>query len=306
MTWFATLLLACSASTGWQATPIPVDGFEARQSAVSASGPLVGGKDSRNLPVVVRFDGKEVESASLGTDGFVTALATLGDSAWAIVRHPTARSDERLVLYRSNDAGATWREVGRVPFSSVTQLAARSSAELWVLGPHTLARTTDTGASWQPVAAPGDRNSLTEHLVVVDGTVALLGPTTLTSDDGASWSSQTHDANPVGWSNGVYLGSTDAGPGYSRDGTWHTLPDLPAGARPLTLRASGDYIDVLIGAPTGPSQHRVTLLRSDDQGAHWTSSSVAAQTFDPTWAIGPDRTAYVLGLGFKTLEWNHP
>jgi photosystem II stability/assembly factor-like uncharacterized protein len=57
---------------------------------------------------------------------------------------------DRRALYRSSDAGATWRLVRRARDLGVVAFAAASEG-LWLRGQHDLLHTSDAGKTWRPV-----------------------------------------------------------------------------------------------------------------------------------------------------------
>jgi photosystem II stability/assembly factor-like uncharacterized protein len=78
-------------------------------------------------------------------------------------------------LVASTDGGASWKEVGPIPTSSVVAVAAVSKHEVWVLGAETLLASRDGGQFWREVEIPGIRNVVDDRLLTHDGHPMLAG-----------------------------------------------------------------------------------------------------------------------------------
>lgn len=130
-----------------------------------------------------------VRPALPGTDihGF-TASATHPDTFYAfVVGHG---------LYKSQDAGATWRQLGQVPGSTMSMAMARSG-DADVLFAATMdagvTRSTDGGKSWEPIrelAGAGAVSALGETVYVGARNAVLVS-----LDAGTTWQRRTFTRN---------------------------------------------------------------------------------------------------------------
>ncbi len=130
-----------------------------------------------------------VRPALPGTDihGF-TASATHPDTFYAfVVGHG---------LYKSEDAGATWRQLGQVPGSTMSMAMARSG-DADVLFAATMdagvTRSTDGGKSWEPIrelAGAGAVSALGETVYVGARNAVLVS-----LDAGTTWQRRTFTRN---------------------------------------------------------------------------------------------------------------
>jgi len=184
-------------------------------------------------------------------------------------------NSNRHRLLRSIDAGRHFEEWKPMPMTGVAQLLATGPEEIWCLGAHSLSRTTDAGASWTDVAAPGERNSVNEKLAIAGGSVLVLGtPLLLTSDGGRTWSSIDTDGVRVTASNGELLAGARGGQvflGRLIGNVVRWQHDLNAGSvLPLQLAVLGQGRVMM--ATTPPLDDPAGLLRiysSADGGNRW-------------------------------------
>ncbi|MDX6375710.1 MAG: hypothetical protein QOE98_13, partial [Gaiellaceae bacterium] len=110
----------------------------------------------------------------------------------ALLVSPTNADDVYLGthvgLFRSTDAGATWRKVA-LDGRDAMNLARSSATELWAAGHNVLMHSPDGGASWQD-ATPAGLPSLDVHGFAVDPArpsrlwAAIAGRGLYRSDDG--------------------------------------------------------------------------------------------------------------------------
>jgi len=188
-------------------------------------------------------------------------------------------------LFASDDAGATWFDVGLpnggvsllFPFGTDLYLGAYLSG---------LFRSTDNGDSWQEVGGPFASGS-PGAMVAVDASTLIAGfdnffdvPMQRSTDAGATWNTigggpslRCHDLALVG--SAVLAGGVAAGVQRSTDGgvTWApSSTGLPAGVD--TYRFAIDGTDVYLAA--GGNGNALAVYRSTDSGATWTQVSVNA------------------------------
>jgi photosystem II stability/assembly factor-like uncharacterized protein len=187
-------------------------------------------------------------------------------------------------LYRSDDAGATWRLLSDLP-APLFSLSYINQTKAWALmGTETerhLYRSADGGATWQPVAAIEDLKSFQSLQGVDDQTVILWdggNRLLITQDGGKSFTAvdAPHDQFG-GW--GFFFTSADKG-WFSRntrlhttaDGgkTWQSIP-LPEHwvAQGVTVGPDGRVWASIVDT-TDPNQPVLLTLASGDGGKAWT------------------------------------
>jgi hypothetical protein len=195
------------------------DRFDSRAVlTLSGTEALIGGCKDGKLRLddcsaaIYRLDG-DVLRLVYERPGRVDGFARAGSVVFADVAiYLRQTNSNRHRLLRSIDAGKHFEEWKPMPMTGVAQLLATGPEEIWCLGAHSLSRTTDAGASWTDVAAPGERNSVNEKLAIAGGSVLVLGtPLLLTSDGGRTWSSIDTNGVRVTASNGELLAGARGG-----------------------------------------------------------------------------------------------
>jgi hypothetical protein len=192
--------------------------------------PAEGGtleKLHRSRALIMRATTNGAEQVYEGA-GWIEAIHGVG-SAWfavaATLKESGSGSDYRLL--RSRDGGRHWEKQGPIPVKSIKQVLAVSETVAWVMGAKVLAATTDCGATWRDVAAPGVRDVTREYLRRDDGAIVIAGE-------------------------GRILVSRDAGRTFTqRDVPGASARDV-AGGRVLLDRKGTIVIAPLGGAPSPP------------------------------------------------------
>jgi photosystem II stability/assembly factor-like uncharacterized protein len=319
----------------------PVDTLSVRTSGVAAwlTRSLPGGLD----PLTAVACPTATECVALGTG--VAVWSGDGGSTWAEASGPPPSAtsidavacpmssaclaggdtaddaptpSEEPAIYRSTDAGATWKPVPLPTVDGhdvVAALAcASSTACLAVLTPRdaplvtTVLSTSDAGSTWQE-ASIIDSPTLD---AVSCGTptdcvaVAASGDTFVTSDGGASWSPGVHvDANLGGVdcasatsclaSGGVWLGGTTFVERtvifHTTDGgaTWSQFA-LPAAVGTGALVCQG-----AVCATVSTELYSSTLEVSTDGGADWTALTLPGQPVASGVAATPSGVWVLVG-----------
>jgi hypothetical protein len=263
------------------------------------AGYLDEGRLEKNQAVIYLVDRAEVRQVH-SEQGWIEALDVAGSVAFAV--HAILKPDgsgSQYGLRKSVDGGATWKLAGPIPAQSVTQLLAVSADEAWVLGEGVLMQTTDSGASWYSVTAPGERNSVVERLGRVGQAILILGDGVLaTRDGGNSWEQRGFDGLRVGAVSGgmvaayspteVRLGIID-----ETGGTWYA--SFAKKMVPFRLLAEGDSAWML-ALPMGEASGErigsgVLLYETRDRGKSWQSVLVRCSPREEAIDIAPDGSA---------------
>jgi hypothetical protein len=247
--------------------------------------PGAGSKERREAERAAIFrstDGGTTITRVLAAPGYVVAVDFFGEKhGWAVVSRPHESGEgSYYFLFSSEDAGAGWREIGQIHARSVTQVVRTEIAKGWLLGARTLMRTTDMGANWGAVNAPGTRNSASE-LLVADGPdgLRIVGPAIQrTRDGGATWETGgVEGGGQVLAAGGGYAVVTAGGEtafgrlegiGFSR------LSALPEGTRPAAIVAAGEVVRILAAVGKTPADREVVVLLSGDGGASFQAQPV--------------------------------
>ncbi|HTI63028.1 MAG TPA: hypothetical protein VL524_05920 [Gemmatimonadaceae bacterium] len=217
-------------------------------------------------------------------------------------------------MFRSVDAGATWRKVGLEKTGRIARIAVdprnADVALVAALGnayrpqdDRGIYRTTDGGQSWTRVLFAGDS---------AGGIDVLLDPNDPNVVYAATWQIEIHTYGRTsgGAGSGIWK-SVDNGVTWRRL-TGHGLPERPFGKVGLAVtKADSKRVYALIetgkgipwrGAPTDTG----VLWRSDDAGESWrlvnsNSGLLARPAYYTRMAVAPDKPdeAYFLSIGFS-------
>jgi len=187
-------------------------------------------------------------------------------------------------VYRSTDAGRTWRHVGLDDTRHIARILVdpRDRSTLLVAalghayGPNAergVFRSTDGGATWDKVLYKGSDIGAVD--LSADPANPLVVYAALWQARRTPWSSYP----PVTGSGGGLYRSSDGGR------TWtelrgHGLPDGPIGRSGLAVARGGNRVYALIDAPQGG------LYRSDDAGATWLRVNADARLWERGWYFG--------------------
>jgi hypothetical protein len=199
------------------------------------------------------------------SDGVIFATGAIYDSK---------RDSNDWRLLRSDDGGAHFFEAGTIP-QSVTAMLAINAAELWVLGPTRLSVTTDGGASWREIIAPGSRNAVRETLAIFDGKVTLIGYNVYcSSDHGRTWQTiETMGARVTAAfakdCAGILDGHFVFGKLNGKAISWQSKARVQEGMLPRKLIESRDSIFVKMSAEQDSASGRVRVFVSRDSGETW-------------------------------------
>jgi photosystem II stability/assembly factor-like uncharacterized protein len=139
-----------------------------------------------------------------------TAVSCSGNDCTAagiVIRNPNSSPDKRIVLYRSYDAGKTWKEqscnivfVSQLTNNGITKLKQIDSLNVVGIGDlGYVIRTTDGGISWRKQTPPVYRNLIDidfsdsqTGIVLGGGLDSLIFTTT---DGGVTWTNHTIPGN---------------------------------------------------------------------------------------------------------------
>jgi photosystem II stability/assembly factor-like uncharacterized protein len=207
-------------------------------------------------------------------------------------------------LFRSSDAGRTWRHAELVDQDAMN-LVQPAAETVWAAGHNVLAKSIDGGATWQDVR-PGGLPGLDVHGFAVDPRdpkrlyAAIAGQGLYRSVDGGLR---------------FALVSRDVGPGVMalavlRDGTV-LAGDMQRGALAASkdggLTWKGLVKATVMGLAVNPANSQEVLasgpgvLRSTDGGATWRQTLELADGAGPiAWAPSAPQTAFVVGFN-RTL-----
>jgi photosystem II stability/assembly factor-like uncharacterized protein len=168
-----------------------------------------------------------------------------------------------------------------------------------VLGEGVLMQTTDSGSSWYPVTAPGERNSAVERLARVGEAILILGEGVLaTRDGGTSWEQRGFDGLRVGAVSGGMVAAyspTEVRLGIINEtgGTWYA--SFAKKMVPFRLLAEGDNAWML-ALPMGEGSGErigsgVLLYETRDHGKSWQSVLIRCSPREEAIDIAPDGSA---------------
>jgi hypothetical protein len=208
--------------------------------------------------------------------GKLLAVDVADDSAiwvlWSDLAPDREGSDYGVFL--SCDGGRTWNEGFTIQASSVTRLLAVSATEAWLLGSDTLLRTTDGGARWSPVEAPGTRNAIDERLAINGRAVLILGDHGImaTTNGGAQWEIiDTGDTRATAVDGGAFMVRSDRQMklGTRRNGKLAWLGTFSHDATPVRLVAEGSSLRFL-ALPSFPEEKPgVFYFATTNAGQDW-------------------------------------
>jgi photosystem II stability/assembly factor-like uncharacterized protein len=239
--------------------------------------------------------------------GWIVCAAAADKTVWAlaaVLREDRNGGDHRLLI--STDAGHRFEERGAVPFRYLAQLVAISSTEAWVIGSENLIRTVDGGKTWQPVQAPGERNSVKERLSSNGNRVMLLGNGIRSTEDGG----RTWRHHPV---EGVHVRAID---GITFTGTFEkklrvgrlqgetpqwlsTIDD--SNVVPFRIVAEGSHLRIAVYFTDKRAERGVMVYESKDDGKHWKEIDVPWATQE-SLALGPQGSGFAVGLEGRLLH----
>lgn len=305
---FASFVLGCWVSdAGWSEQGRLDERFFVESTRLLAPGEaLFGGyvqapdtRDSRqSRAAIYRWADGEVQRA-YDAPGWVRSVSPADGVVWALAatRKDTETGSDHRAL-RSDDAGRTWTERGPIPADSASQILGVSADEAWVLGVDTLLRTTDGGATWAPVRAPGARNPVRERLLLEGGRVLLLGDgVRATADGGATWMENGVDnARVYAVSGAVVAGELD---GELKIGAMETggprwLFAFAEPTTPFRLVVAGPAIRML-AVPAGKLVGRgLLLVDSADNGKTWSTHLLHVQASAGAADLLPDGSGVAL------------
>src|SRR3954471_7244788 len=244
------------------------------------------------------FDDQDVSSV-----GALAVAPSNANVVWAGTGEPWIRSHISAGngVYKSTDAGRTWRKMGLDSVGRVGRIAIDPSnpdivfvaAQGFSYGPQEergIYRTTDGGAHWQRVLFV-DRNT--------GGIDVVMHPTNPQVLFAAMWQLEirTWTRESGGPGSGIYT-SVDGGTTWTHL-TGHGLPTHEVGKIGLAIaRSNPNRVYALIETGDGNPLHgRVTdngeLWRSDDGGANWRTVSYdrdlgCRQPYYTRMAVAPD------------------
>ncbi|HEY0512480.1 MAG TPA: hypothetical protein VGH73_11280 [Thermoanaerobaculia bacterium] len=217
--------------------------------------------------------------------GTVLSIAVDLRDAWHVFA--VAGAHGMGTLYRSTDAGVTWRALAG-PDLRVVAIDPENSSTIYA-GGDKLLRSVDGGATWTDVSPspPGGRAYI-QSLAVAPGGVVLAGAgqeLLRSADAGASWTVVATDGTDIRWilvnpaqRGSVYRASLSA-VAVSRDAgaTW-----TPAARPPV----AGD-LEAFALAPSSPNTlyamavDSLQVFRSDDGAATWRAAGSLSLTGSP-------------------------
>ncbi|MCC6998799.1 MAG: hypothetical protein IT370_29575 [Deltaproteobacteria bacterium] len=271
---------------------------------VLLAGWLQGGQswsiDDRRAAIVLAH-GDFVTQSHHGP-GWIEALDVNGAAIWAVAA--TLREGGTGSVYRllgSRDGGVSFTGQGLIPVASVVQVLAAGGDEVWVLGADTLARSTDGGASWHDVNAPGRRDPARERLSVGGGRIIIVGDGVHASaDHGDSWVSHLAGVEVHAVVGALLLATIEgkvsfgvmapAGPRWLRTFDQATLP--------FSMVASAARVAFLSRDATGPG---LLYWRSEDSGRTWACRRVAASEGEHGASLDPAGGLLMLDLARRLV-----
>ena len=229
------------------------------------------------LPI---FDGQPV--ASIG------ALAVAASNPYVIYAG-TGEADIRSQIgfgdgvYRSTDAGRTWRNVGLRDSRQIGQIAVDPhnpdlvyvAALGHVYGPNAergVFRSSDGGATWNKVLDRGPETGAVDIALDPQNPRTLYA--TVWNAHRPPWSTYAPIEGP---GSGLFK-STDGGDHWTQV-AGHGLPESQWGRSGVAIVPGGRRVYVVIDAAAGGSG----LYRSDDAGATWTRTSTDSRLTSRAW-----------------------
>lgn len=280
---FASFVLGCWVSdAGWTEKGRLDDRFFVESTRLVAPGEAVFGgylqapdtRDSRKSQAAIYRWAGDTAQRTYEAPGWVSHVSPAPGAVWALASARKAAetgSDHRAL--RSDDGGRTWTERGPIPGDHASELLGVSMDEAWVLGVGTLLRTTDGGATWVSIQAPGARNPVRERLHLEGGRVLLLGDgVRATADGGATWMENGIDnAHVRAVAGAVVAGELDGAlkVGVMERGGARWLAAFPEPMTPFRLVVAGATIRML-AVPTGKLVGRgLLVIDSADNGKSW-------------------------------------
>src|ERR1051325_434423 len=234
------------------------------------------------------------------------AARNLTGVSWATSAHSLA-SGEALTLIETFDGGGTWNTVdfgiSTDPFYNVL---CRDSSNYFVTG-NTNYRSTDSGATWQPITAVPAGGSW-YHIDFVSPTVGFMGSngaTARTTDGGATWGLMSaSSSSPVmygmdfhdtlmGLTGGEKISGSGSGPGIFKT--------IDAGVT-WVKKFSQSANDVLwLNDTTAIAIVGTAIYRSADTGETWTQISDQISTGCDEMTLLPNGT--VVGVSLSGDAW---
>jgi len=250
---------------------------------------------------------------SVGPDGGnIVAMALDPHHAGRVFAAPYDYPENARVFV-STDAGASWREQGRVSDSYVTTLAVDPFAadRLYAMGRgNLLHRSTDNGSTWSSSSLPGQGTVLATD-PLASGRLYIAGyyydgsayrtALYISTDNGGNWTVSLPQPDTTGYgysvaadpvdAGTVYLGATSAQLYKSTDGgeTWERRSDgLPTGT-------------MVSGLSVNPDDNRIVLAttssgfyRSTNGGERWTLAGSFSRAQGAMFSPADGQVAYGL------------
>lgn len=251
-------------------------GLVAAVSEPAATSPTEQLMGRRGL--LVRVTGAGTSSV-YDAPGWIQALHLDGASAYAVAAVAKPGGGANYSLLRSLDSGLTWTAQGPIAATSVSQVLGLKDS-VWLLGANVMVVSHDAGRSWRLASGlPGERNPTSERLRVRDGGVAVVGRGLATSHDGLSWSFDPVSGVSVVDLEDSYLAVVNQkhqpGVGRLEGGAVRWLSGLPQDKRPTRVTSQGATVRVLARSADPSQGVGLTVFRSDDSGASWSSQALA-------------------------------
>jgi hypothetical protein len=208
----------------------------------------------------------------------------------------------------STDGGRSWFEThGKLPEPGFSRLVFVTPAVglafntvtysgISARNDHAAARTTDGGASWEPVTALSgyvlDLQAVDEDVWALVGGLSAAEPVTLwqSPDAGATWWPSAAQPPGLAWPAAATLARVDAATAYARLGpasdgsgearlavtvdggaSWSSVPDPcpDTGRQQLAATSPADLWAACGSGSPGPPPRTVSVHRSSDGGATW-------------------------------------
>lgn len=191
---------------------------------------------------------------------------------WSQLKRRGVGSDYGVV--RSFDGGRTWSEGFPVEVDSLSQIVAVDDQQAWLLGSGNLLKTLNGGAVWESVFAPGERNSVTDRLVLNGQALLILAQDAIysTRDGGGQWEVIDLDGCHVSaLEGGAFLVRHGRGMrlGTRQQGKTVWLGTFGHDAKPVGLASQGLSLQFL-ALPSFPDQNPgVFYFATEDAGQNW-------------------------------------
>lgn len=210
-------------------------------------------------------------------------------------------------VFRSLDGGRTWNEGFPVEVASLTQILAVSDKEAWLLGSDTLLVTHNGGGIWEPVSAPGVRNSVNDRLALNGPAVIILTQDAIlaSTNGGRQWERiDLHGNHVCAIEGGAFLvrRGREIHLGTRQQGKVVWVGAFHHDAKPIGIAAQGPTLQFL-ALPSYPEEHPgVLYFSTQDAGQSWDIRLLPGRVIEGSSylssaggaMVGRDRKLYLL------------